>query len=137
MLSVISSASAVGGDAVRVEQLRDVDRQRGVEQVAGRQVDGDARARARVAARRAHWRSARVEHAARERPDQAGLLGERDELVRARAGRRCGWFQRTSASTPTMRAVVEVDLRLVVRRRARRARAPRRSSPTSARRLGA
>ena len=40
-----------------------------------------------------------------ERHDQAALLGDRDELQRAAAGRASGWFQRTSASKPVIRCV--------------------------------
>ena len=59
------------------------------------------------------------------------MLGERDELVRAACSPCSGCCQRTSASTPTIAPVREVDLRLVVERRARRRRSRCRSSPTS------
>ena len=52
-----------------------------------------------------------------ERHDQAGRLGERDELASAGSARASGWRQRTSASKPTIRAVGELDDRLVVRAR--------------------
>ena len=61
-----------------------------VEQVAGREVDRDRRARARRRCQARNWRSALVEHVQGERPDQAGVLGERDEVVGRRAGRARG-----------------------------------------------
>ena len=62
----------------------------GVEQAAGRQVDRDAAGRGRprrhvgAAAQRA------VQHVQGQRPDQAGVLGQRDELVRRRRARASG-----------------------------------------------
>ena len=64
------------------------------------------------------------------------LLGQRDELVRAGRSPRSGCCQRTSASTPTTLAAAEAHLRLVVQDQLVRARAPARSSPTSAEPLG-
>ena len=37
-----------------------------------------------------------------DRHDEAGLLGERDEVGRARSRPRSGWFQRNSASKPVI-----------------------------------
>ena len=56
----------------------------------------------------------RVEHPLADRHDELGALGDRDELRRRHRARAPGCRQRMSASTPTMRDVVEVVHRLVL-----------------------
>ena len=55
-----------------------------------------------------------AQHPVADRHDEAGLLGERDEVAGRHDAAPSGWCQRSSASTPITRPVAQVDLRLVV-----------------------
>ena len=63
---------------------------------------------------RARLAAALAQDPAADRDDQAGLLGERDELRRAATRPRSGWRQRSSASTPETGRRARRDDRLVV-----------------------
>ena len=80
VLSVISSSSASAGSlsaaSRRIDLVRELRRRAG----SHREVDRDRELQALVAPGAA-LRSASCEHPHRERPDQARVLGERDELV--------------------------------------------------------
>ena len=95
-----ASATSSGSAASSRSRRRDVDRDR--------QVERAARATA------PHWRDRGLAGRTRQLPDQAGALGERDELDPAAASPRSGCCQRTSASTPRRVPGRRVDLRLVV-----------------------
>ena len=107
---------------VQLEQRRDVDRERGVEEGAGREVDRDAELVALLAATRGTWRMRGAEHPAGERDDQAGLLGDRDELLghEQAVARVVPAHERLDADDA---AGHEVDLGLVVQRELARSRA--------------
>ncbi len=83
------------------------------------------RASALDAASASTWRQASSQDPRADRDDEAGLLGERDEVGRARPAPRSGCCQRTSASTPTIAPVASATLGLVVDDAARRGRCAR------------
>ena len=82
MLSVISSSSRLASTPCFCEQARDLDRELRVQERARGEVDGDAQLAALVLPH-AHLLQRGVEHVGGQRRDQAGLLGDRDELRRA------------------------------------------------------
>ena len=82
MLSVISSSSRRASTPEALEQPRDLDGQLRVQERTRGQVDGDAEVLALVGPL-AQLAQRLFQHVRRERPDQAGLLGDRHELGRA------------------------------------------------------
>ncbi len=108
---MISSSSRLGGEAGRGERGHDHQRQRAVLELHRRDVDGDPDM---VGPGRRRPRQAVAQHPFAELADQAGLLGDRDELRPARSCRASGWRQRSSASQPLMRSSCRWRQRLVV-----------------------
>ena len=120
-VSVISSA-ARRRRAALAQHRRDAD-QVGLLELARREVHAhrELAGRGRALPARASAGRPRGAPSAPSGHDQPGLLGERDEVGRE-SSPRSGCFQRTSASTPASAPVAQVDDRLVVRARTRRAR---------------
>ena len=112
--SEISHSSRSPGTPWRSSSAADRVRQRDVDDVGGREVDGDRKVDARRRARRGCWASARSTHPAGEVARPRRARGERDELVGRRAGRASGAASARAPRRRSARRVVERDLRLVV-----------------------
>ena len=112
----------LGLDVPLGQQARDLDRELRVQERAGGEVDRDRELQAGVLPR-AHLADRGVEHERRQRRDQAGLLGDRDELARPDDPelRVIPARERLGAHDPArpqvgLRLVVELDLALADRR---------------------
>ena len=102
VVSVISSTSSDGSRPELVERVLHGRDEVVVGELAGREVDRDRERRVlvRLGDPRRGLRARFVQHPRADRHDQAGLLGDREELVGRAPDPRSGCCQRSSASRP-------------------------------------
>ena len=115
---MISRTSAGRVDAAARQQPGDDVREGRVHEVAHRHVDRDRQVRPRPA--RPHAAQRPLQHPGRERVDQAGVLGERDEHVRRHAARGSGAASAPAPRSRPARPVADVALGLEVQHAAGR-----------------